>query len=257
MSPIRAPGADNIHENSHASTSEKRITSPVIIVPGHDPITTNLTPTQLSTLLPTLHHYIVPYQPSVALLPAYGISHIGLITALRWRECEIAAQAGHHNKGVETSLAGLIQIHAALRFLGNTPKSPIIIALLQQIVAELDDPLTLDIDDFRSVWELRHLPFTDRFVQIALEGIVIAQSKVGELMGYLRRQDRAGANDDVREWVADQLEVREWVESDAELRERVDRIRKRNKKTVQKTKVTSLGRSAIDGWKSGLDTVPE
>src|SRR5262245_6315011 len=86
----------------------------LIFIPGYEPLTTTLTIDRLTELLPNLHAYIEPSFPSLAVLPAAGVSYIGLRGALRWREAEYQQPKVEQ----QSTLGEMVQIYQSLAFLG-------------------------------------------------------------------------------------------------------------------------------------------
>ncbi|KAF2865303.1 hypothetical protein BDV95DRAFT_612699 [Massariosphaeria phaeospora] len=251
LPPTSASATDLIVEESHASTSSNCITSPILQVPNHDPITTTLTPLELSILLPTLHIYILPHHPSIALLPASTTSHTGLLTALRWRETELHDPTSE----IPITVPGLIQMYQSLAFLGLPPSSRELLALNAQITAEMRTGLCLA--EYKAIWALRALPFTERFIGLLLRGLVDVHRRLSraanrEGLTEALRWDE-GLREEVEEWVA----VLRWVEGEDGLEEKVNDMLVMIEREEKWAGRLGRGKSAVEGRKSALETVYE
>lgn len=234
----------------HATSSSQRITSPMIIIPGHEPLKTSLNPQQLADLLPTLHTYVDAHTPSLALLPAVGISYAGLLSALRWREADI----GHRNaSNMRSTLPRCIEMYQALAALGNKLSSRTLWLLNRMIQAELNTPLSLS--EFRYVWSLRTLPYTERFVSVA----------VAQLSRTYVRAANASQMTYVQADVVPSSEmegVLTWVNQEPELVQKIECMQlqmglKAKRERVGRRKRPQRARSAVKLFKTTLTTVSE
>lgn len=240
----------------HATTSPVRITSPIILIPGNDPLSTTLTPKQLGELLPTLHVYIEPSHPSLALLPATGVSYTGLQSALRWREAEYQDAAEDRT----CMLDEMVQIYQSLAFLGHRPTSRTLLALSKMIRTEIADGISLG--EFADIWALRHLPFTECFVDDVVARLAKVSMWLDTAVGDTPRfQARVAADDQFAEQMQNLVEIMRWVNGDAELMLRVARMRVRiedeNGRAKRMQKQGYGGSSVVRRFKTALEPVME
>lgn len=240
----------------HASTSSARITSPMLIIPGYAPISTTLTPDQLDELLPTLRIYIDSAFPSIALLPAVGVSHHGLEQALRWREADIAQQ---HN-GKESDLVEFVEICQALAFLGNGPTSRTLWSLERVLRAAFEDSLTLE--ECQQLWALRHLPFTEKWIdsmlrRLATEGEYPATT---EEMNELFYHGRLETDKELHVIWMEVLSIFKWIFEDKELLQRFKCMQAKSKMEAKRARRRAnrmRGRPTVGRFRPVLEPVPE
>ncbi|KAL1605405.1 hypothetical protein SLS60_004954 [Paraconiothyrium brasiliense] len=235
----------------HATTSQARIISPMLVIPGYQPITTTLAPSQLGQLLPTLHSYIDPGLPNIALLPAVSLSHNGLKQALRWREAEIE-QGGY--EGMESNLVEVIQIYQALAFLGNKPTSQGLRSLDRVIRAAFGEGLLLE--ECQQMWALRYLPHTEKWIDLMFRRLATDYE--------LAFHGRLEADEELRAVCMDILSIFEWIDEDDELLRRFKgmeaRLGMEAKRARRITKMLKMrhGRFSAPGrFRPGLDSVAE
>lgn len=200
-----------IYDQSQATKSAKNITSPLLVIPGHEPITTTLTPQQLSDLMPTLHIYIHELYPAVALLPAASLSYNGVQKALRWREADDAQY-----QGIKSDLVEFIEIYQALAYLGNNPNSHNLVQLDEAIRAEISQGL--HFSEVQKIWDLRHLPFTEHFITAMMKQLVIDYKHLGEEETCFYGLTTSDAM--LAILLADTHKLFEWIGGEKELRER-------------------------------------
>jgi len=204
----------------HASTSSVRIISPIILIPGQKPLSTTLTPQQVSELFPILRIYIERSQPSIAILPSSGIvSYIGVEQALRQREAEIYEP--HEEYG--SSLAELIQVYQALAFLGNKPTSRARWALGKKIKQEIDEDLCLV--EYQEIWELRHMPFTQPFIKAITKRLARMEMGLANLMRQAMFQWTMDTDAEFARTVDSAATILRWVYADASLEREVATMR--------------------------------
>ncbi|KAF2689413.1 hypothetical protein K458DRAFT_400176 [Lentithecium fluviatile CBS 122367] len=252
-SPRSRAGPNAMYNLPHASTSSARIISPIILIPGHDPLCTTLTPQQLSELLPTLHIYIVPSQPSLAILPAAGISCIGLRKALLWREADIQGPG----EVLESNLSELVQIFQALTFLGNKSTSRNLWPLGKMIMSEINNGLSLT--EYQDLWALRYLPFTEAFIKAIVKRLALMESGLAKWsehpsFQWMRDNDAVFARKvDVAIWIL------RWVYESGNLTQKVQRacaeLEGAQKRAARMEK--HGGGSAVQKFKARLETVQE
>lgn len=189
----------------------RQMLTPILIIPDNEPITTTLTPKQVAELLPSIHIYLDPHNPIVALLPAVSVSYKGLVHALRWREADIAE---HHD--MQRDLTECIEMYQALAFLGNNPDSDVLQLLEDTIQAEIERGL--DLEEVQAIWGLRYYPFTDRFIKSMLRRLVHEyESMVEEKTDF---HGRTSADAEIGELAAEAASIFEWIDKEKELRER-------------------------------------
>lgn len=206
------------------TTSQARILSPMIIVPGHSPITTTLSPSQLLEFLPTLHTYIKPSLPGIAFLPASSVSHKGLEQALRWETV-----SGSFS-GTGTNLVEVVQIYQALLFLGNKPTGQFLRPLEGIIQGEVEKGFLLEA--CQAPWGLRDLPFTGKWIDLMFRRLastletIFADEAAGETAEHLY-EGRLAADE---EWRARLHEFRcifHWVDENQEVKLRWEAVQAR------------------------------
>ena len=183
----------------------------MIMIPGKEPITTTLTPEELTKLLPTLHTYIEPSQPSVVNLPANSIYYDGLVRALRWREAGDTKFPGIQGKVVE-----FIQNHQALAFLGNKPEERPLALIAKGIQQEIQRGLGLE--EVQGIWALRHYLFTEQFVEGMLKYLVSEHERMSEEETTFH--GRTSADAELDSLIAESCAVFAYVDKEEELHER-------------------------------------
>lgn len=190
--------------------------SPIIQLPGHDPLTTTLTPDQLATLFPTLHIYILPSQPTIALLPAGSTTHRGLSTALSVTEENLT----HPGRAFHLAVDELLETYQTLAYLGNAPNTPVMQVLSQHIIALFDDGLTLvELD---AVWALRDYAFTQYLLaQLIARLGVFCQVVMEWFEDPVFLASYQDMHEQERRVVDGQYEIVKWISRDPEMRSRV------------------------------------
>ncbi|KAF2116829.1 hypothetical protein BDV96DRAFT_35953 [Lophiotrema nucula] len=237
-----------------AISTNTRITSPVILVPYHTHITTTLTPAQLGTLLPTLHMYILPAHPSIAILPANSISHFGLSDALRWYECDVFQPGASYN----FTLNGLVESYAALAFLGQKIGGYILNAFEQQFSDEIAKGCSLE--EIQDIWSLRHLPFTEKFVGMIVNTLAVHSIEFSKMINTRKFQQRAETDLELQRQLELEVRIWEWVDGERQLKARVEKavgmMEKEKRKVTRNSKLRRI-RSAVRLFRTDLDTVAE
>ncbi|KAF2258723.1 hypothetical protein CC78DRAFT_586752 [Lojkania enalia] len=244
----------------HAQTTNLRIVSPILHIPDHPPITTTLTRTQLTILFPTLHIFILPSHPSIALLPANSITYTGVSNALKWYEADVKDSSTLFISTID----GTVEIYQALAFMGNNVKGDLLGYLFSQIEKEIGGSVCLD--DIKDVWKLRSLPFTEgvmRLVVRRLARALLARNSPKVQGDLTKRLDAEGGFEQV---IEDEERVWDWVKSEPYLAGQVVRVMGRMEKERKRAVRTSPAkrvrrmvrkRSAVNCFESVLQTVEE
>jgi hypothetical protein len=237
----------------HASTSSLRVLSPIIFIPGHEPLTTTLTPQELFELLPTLRTYIEPAYPSVAILPSVGISYTGLQMALLWREADLYGSTGE----LESDLSELIQIYQALAYLGNKATSRALWSLNKMILSEINEGLTLG--EYQELWALHSLPFTEPFIKAIVKRLALLEMTVADIMDRLDSQWLQDRDDEFAHMFETAVCTLRWVNKERSLKKKIEHMR--SKLDWEARKVARMqkrgGISALKEFKMQLETVSE
>ncbi|KAF2272921.1 uncharacterized protein EI97DRAFT_194702 [Westerdykella ornata] len=200
------------------SPSPSLTLTPLITLPGHTPISTTLTPRQLSLLFPTLHIWMLPSNPLIALLPHNSTTHHGLTTILRWTEHQLL----HPHAAFEADLATLIAVHQALAFLGNGPEKHIMRSLDAHIRAEMADELALQ--DIADLWALRYLPFAEPWIRLLLRHLVAFCRRVEAKFKHPSLPARLRKSRALRCETRDEFRVLHWLWGVEGLFERTERL---------------------------------
>jgi hypothetical protein len=196
------------------TTSQARIISPMIVIPGCLPITTTLTPSELEDLLPTLHIFIEPSFPGMAPIPAASVSHHGLEQALRWREADVETFTG-----MSSDLIGIVQIYQALAYLGNKPNSQNLQPLECMIRAAFGEGFLLE--ECQHLWALRHYPFTGKWIDLMFRRLVIEyQIMAADETADLLFWGRLEADEELRARYIELLSILQWIDKDRDLLQR-------------------------------------
>ncbi|KAF2257082.1 hypothetical protein BU26DRAFT_558498 [Trematosphaeria pertusa] len=231
----------------HATTSRERITSPIIFIPSHEPLSTTLTIAQLAELLPTLHIYVEPSHPSVAILPAAGISYTGLQSALRWREAEFYQPGA----GQVSTLVEMVEIYQALSFLGNKPISRSLWLLHKMIQREIKQGLALE--EYQDIWALRHFPFTECFVKAIITRIAKMGAALVDVADKPEFQQMLERDEVLQSRIEASMQILSWVNREEGLRGKVERMRER----LEREEHRARRMSAKGEFAMGLATVLE
>ncbi|KAF9737952.1 hypothetical protein PMIN01_03235 [Paraphaeosphaeria minitans] len=203
------------------TTSQARILSPMIIIPGNSPITTTLTPSQLQELLPTLHIYIEPSLPSLALLPSSSVSHPGLEQALRWREADHGPYTGIHANLIE-----VVQVYQALSFLGNKPSGQFLRPLERVIRGAFEKGFLLE--ECEALWDLRHLRYMENWIDLMVRRLATDfETMVADGTSEFVFEGRLEADEELSAKYAEYLSIFSWIDADKELKLRWKCVQKR------------------------------
>jgi hypothetical protein len=186
----------------------------MIVIPGCLPITTTLTPSELGDLLPTLHIFIEPSLPGMALLPAANVSHQGLEQALRWREAD-----GDTFTGMQSNLIEIVQIYQALAYLGNKRNSQTLRPLECILRAAFEEGFLLE--ECQHLWALRHYPFTEKWIDIMIRQLVTDfESMAADKTADFVPCGRLEADEELRARFKELLSILEWIDEDKDLLQR-------------------------------------
>ncbi|KAJ4297761.1 hypothetical protein N0V90_005656 [Kalmusia sp. IMI 367209] len=252
--PTPVNATKSMYNIPRAISSAECITSPLIVISGYEPLTTTLTLQQLTELLPTLHIYIEPQYPSIALLPAAGVSYNGLKSALHWREADLEQRS----EDMESTLPLAIEMYQALAFLGNKPMSRTLRLLERKIQGEIDEDLSLC--EYQHLWELRHLPFTERFICAILAQLAGIDARITAIALEIGHQAQFNGDRELEALFNELLYVLSWVECDEELRQRVARMQEKMELQAKRERAHAkrwFGKSAVQGYRPALGTVRE
>lgn len=203
------PLSTSVEYSSTDTALSDRIVPSVLVVPEHESIISTLGHEQFTELLPTLHIYMNPLRPNVAVIPADLVSYNGLIQALRWREAD-------DSQSMQGSLAECIEIYQALSFFGNKTDSQSLRLLEELIQAEIEGGLSLA--DVQNIWSLRRYPCTDRFVNSMLKQLVADREMTEDNDTIFF--GRTSADAELDELLAETAAIFQWIEEDQELGKR-------------------------------------
>ncbi|KAF2655807.1 hypothetical protein K491DRAFT_715950 [Lophiostoma macrostomum CBS 122681] len=244
--------------------------SPIIHLPGHAPLTTTLTPQELSYIFPTLHIYLLPHTPLIASLPSACITHRGLLLALQWHEASMSNVANTFS----ATFPELIEVCQCLMYFGARPSSDTNLAFMHERIKECTSA-GLCREEVEALWSVRLLPFLAPFVTLMVKMVVgyarfsveIARNKA------LKWEIQADA-ELLRGCMAEE-DVLRFVEREPEFRERVDEYavqeRERDRKVMREVMlrdrygyirrkgcgVTFLAKSAVSCAQTELEVVWE
>ncbi|KAL5387609.1 hypothetical protein DPSP01_003404 [Paraphaeosphaeria sporulosa] len=242
-----------IPRQPHAVTSSQaRILSPMIIIPGNSPITTTLTPSQLHELLPTLHIHIEPSLPGMALFPASSVSHPGLEQALRWREADNGSYTG-----IQANLIEIVQIYQALSFLGNRPTGQFLRPLERVIRGEFEKGFVLE--ECQALWDLRHLPFTEKWIDLMVRRLAANfETMVADGTSEFVFEGRLEADEVLRAQYAEYLSIFAWIDAEMELKLRWRCVQERMAKDAERARrITKMMKATRRRAVARLETVFE
>lgn len=240
------------------TTSQARILSPIIVIPGHSPIITTLTPSELHQFLPNLHIYIEPSLPGIALLSAASVSHVGLEQALRWREADNESYTGMHSNLLE-----IIHIYQALAFMGNKPTSQNLRPLERIIRGAFEEDFLLE--ELQHLWTLRHLPFTEKWVDLMIRRLA-TEIETMEAEGPVDVvfEGRLEADEELRAKYVELYSIFKWIDKDEELLQRWKCVRarmameaKRARRIAKMMKARRRKSRAGGKFRPRLESVPE
>ena len=187
----------------------------LLILSGFDPIATTLATEQLTKLLPTVNTYLDPLNPSMIFLPADSMTYNGLKQALRWREADDSQYRSTQNSLIES-----VEMYQALSFLGEKSESHHLVLLEKLIQTEIERGLSLE--DVQKIWNMRHYPYTGRFINVMLKQLVTDRELIeDDTPGFF---GRSSADLDWDNLLIEKAIIFKWIGGEQELCQRLNYV---------------------------------